>query len=86
LHCYFQYPIWLTGPWTTLSFPIAQTAVIFLVSLEGPFDGDLISAVYSGFGGLAIRQIASLAGLFGFSFVCSWLAAVINYTWEKRLD
>lgn len=69
---------------STLSFPIAQTAVIFLISLEGPFDGDMISAVYGGFGGLVIKQIASLAGLFGFVFVYSWFASVINYAWEKR--
>lgn len=75
-----------TRSWSTLSFPIAQTAVLFLISLEGPFDGDMISAVYSGFGGIVIRQIASLAGLFGFVFVFSWLAAVINYAWEKRFE
>ncbi len=72
------------GGWATLSFPIAQTAVIFLISLEGPFDGDMISAVYSGFGGISIRQVASLAGLFGFVFIYSWLAAVINFAWEER--
>lgn len=74
------------GGWATLSFPIAQTATIFLISLEGPFDGDMISAVYSGFGGIEIRQIASLAGLFGFVFIYSWLAAVINYAWEQRFN
>ena len=73
-----------TSGWSTLSFPIAQTAVIFLISLEGPFDGDMISAVYSGFGGIVIRQIASLAGIFGFVFIYSWLASVINYAWEKE--
>ena len=75
-----------SGSWSTLSFPIAQTAVIFLISLEGPFDGDMISAVYSGFGGIVIRQIASLAGLFGFVFIYSWLASIINYAWEKRFQ
>jgi apolipoprotein N-acyltransferase len=74
------------GGWATLSFPIAQTAMIFLISLEGPFDGDMISAVYSVFGGIEIRQIASLAGLFGFVFIYSWLAAVINYAWEQRFN
>ena len=57
------------GGWATLSFPVAQTAMIFLISLEGPFDGDMISAVYSVFGGIEIRQTASLAGLFGFVFI-----------------
>lgn len=69
---------------STLSFPIAQTAVNFLISLEGPFDGDMISAVYGAYGNLVIKQIASFAGLFGFVFVYSWFASVINYAWEKR--
>jgi apolipoprotein N-acyltransferase len=71
---------------STLSFPIAQTAVIFLISLEGPFDGDMISAVYGGYGNLVIKQIASIAGLFGFVFFYSWFASVINYIWEQRFN
>ncbi len=68
---------------STLSFPVATTAILFLISLEGPFDGDMISAVY-GYGTLAFKQIASLAGLWGFIFIFSWFASVINYAWEKR--
>jgi len=71
---------------STLSFPIAQTAVIFLISLEGPFDGDMISAVYGGYGNLVIKQIASIAGLFGFVFFYSWFASVINFVWEQRFN
>ncbi|MBC8442297.1 MAG: hypothetical protein H8D87_21740 [Deltaproteobacteria bacterium] len=70
---------------STLSFPIATTAIFFLISLEGPFDGDMISAVY-GYGNLVFKQIASIAGLWGFVFIFSWLASVINYTWEKRFN
>jgi len=70
---------------STLSFPIAATAVMFLISLEGPFDGDMISAVY-GYGHLIFKQIASIAGLFGFVFIFSWFASVINYAWEQGLD
>jgi apolipoprotein N-acyltransferase len=68
---------------STLSFPIASTAVIFLISLEGPFDGDMITAVY-GYGNLVFKQIASIAGLFGFVFIFSWFASVLNYAWENE--
>jgi apolipoprotein N-acyltransferase len=67
---------------STLSFPIAVTAVHFLMSLEGPFDGDMVSGVY-GMGGLAFKQIASIAGLWGFVFVFSWFASVVNLAWEQ---
>ena len=66
----------------TLSFPIAATATLFLISLEGPFDGDMISAVYS-YGHLIFKQIASIAGLWGFVFIFSWFASVVNFAWES---
>jgi len=70
---------------STLSFPIAATATLFLISLEGPFDGDMISAVY-GYGNLVFKQIASMAGLWGFVFVFSWFASVVNFAWENRFN
>ena len=70
---------------STLSFPVAATAILFLISLEGPFDGDMISAVY-GYGFYVFKQIASIAGLWGFVFVFSWFASVINYAWEKGFN
>ena len=68
---------------STLTFPVAVTATQFLISLEGPFDGDMVSAVYAQ-GSLDFLQIASLTGLWGFVFIFSWMAAVINYAWEKE--
>jgi apolipoprotein N-acyltransferase len=68
---------------STLSFPIAVTAMQFLISLEGPFDGDMVSAVYE-YGHPAFKQIASIAGLWGFVFLFSWFASVVNFAWEKR--
>ncbi|MGD2136472.1 MAG: hypothetical protein PVF27_09940, partial [Gemmatimonadales bacterium] len=55
------------GVVSSLSFPTAVTAVLFLVSLEGPYDGDMVSGVY-GLGGLVFKQLASIAGLWGFVF------------------
>ena len=71
------------GVLSTLSFPITATAIYFLFSLEGPFDGDAIFAVF-GYGNLIFKQIASIAGLWGFVFIFSWFAAAANYIWEER--
>ena len=71
------------GLLSTFTFPIITTATFFLTSLEGPFDGDAIFAVF-GYGHLYFQQIASIAGLWGFVFMFSWCAAVINYGWEQK--
>ena len=71
------------GIFSTLTFPILTTATYFLVSLEGPFDGDAIFAVFEQ-GHPIFRQIGSIAGLWGFVFIFSWFASIINYSWEQK--
>jgi apolipoprotein N-acyltransferase len=73
------------GILSTLTFPIIATAIFFLFSLEGPFDGDAIFAVF-GYGNLIFKQIASIAGLWGFVFIFSWFASVINHSWEIKFN
>jgi len=70
---------------STLTFPIITTAIYFLISLEGPFDGSVYFAVF-GYGHLYFKQIASIAGLWGFVFIFSWFASVINYSWENGFN
>ena len=70
---------------STLTFPIITTAIFFLFSLEGPLDGDAIFAVF-GYGHRYFMQIASIAGLWGFVFIFSWFASIINYSWEKKFN
>ena len=71
------------GMLSTLVFPIIVTAIFFLSSIEGPFDGGSAKGIYV-FGNLAIKQSASIAGLWGFIFIYSWLAGIINYIWENN--
>ena len=73
------------GILSTLTFPIITTAIYFLISLEGPFDGTVYFAVF-GYGHLYFKQIASIAGLWGFVFIFSWFASVINYSWENGFN
>lgn len=70
---------------STLIFPVAVTAIFFLFSLEGPFDGDSVFAVFT-YGNLLFKQVASIAGLWGFVFIFSWFASLINHAWEKNFE
>ncbi len=75
----------LPGAVKTLVFPILVTAILFLSSLEGPFDGDVAKDIYSQ-GPLFLQQTASLFGLWGFVFMYSWIASFVNYLWEHRFQ
>jgi apolipoprotein N-acyltransferase len=69
----------------TLVFPAVATAVMFLASLEGPLDGTQAKNVF-GTGPLPILQLYALTGLWGFIFLWSWVAALVNYAWERRFE
>lgn len=73
------------GILSSLTFPVITTAIFFLFSLEGPFDGDAIFAAF-GYGNLILNQMASIAGLWAFVFIFSWFASVINHCWEEQFD
>ncbi|UCE51806.1 MAG: carbon-nitrogen hydrolase family protein [Desulfobacterales bacterium] len=70
---------------TTLVFPIASTALLFLSSLEGPFDGAIQIGKFV-YGPVALKQLLSLFGISGFIFVSSWFASIINYAWENNFN
>ena len=61
------------------------TAILFLSSLEGPFDGDVAKDIYAQ-GPLFYQQSASLLGLWGFVFTFSWIASYVNYLWENHFQ
>ena len=71
------------GGISTLTFPIIATAIFFLSSLEGPFDGSSAKGIFV-YGPLVFKQLASIFGLWGFIFIFSWLASIINYFWENN--
>ena len=67
---------------TTLVFPAAVTALMFLSSIVPPLNGTQAKNVFAT-APLPLLQIYALAGLWGFVFLWSWLAACINYAWER---
>jgi len=75
----------LPGAIRTLVFPVMVTAILFLSSLEGPFDGDVAKDIYAQ-GPLFFQQTASLFGLWGFVFLFSWIASFVDYLWESHFQ
>jgi apolipoprotein N-acyltransferase len=70
---------------TTLTFPVISTAIHFLSSLEGFFEGTIQIGKFV-FGPIILQQLLSLFGICGFIFLASWFASTINYVWENGFD
>ncbi|MBD3307488.1 hypothetical protein GF339_13750 [candidate division KSB3 bacterium] len=73
------------GVASAFTFPIITTAVLFLSSLEGPFEGTIQIGKFV-YGPLAGQQLLSLVGIPGYIFLSSWCASLINYLWEHDFD
>lgn len=73
------------GFMTTLVFPVSATALYFLISLEGPFDGDGVFSLYF-IGDLSLKQFVSVTGLWGLIFILSWVSSVICWFWENKFQ
>jgi apolipoprotein N-acyltransferase len=69
----------------TLVFPAAATAVLFLSYLQPPLNGTQARDVFAT-APLPLLQIYALAGIWGFIFLWSWLAACVNHTWEHGFE
>ena len=70
------------GSASSLIFPIITTALFFLSSLEGPFDGAIQSGKFV-YGPMVFQQLLSLFGIWSFIFLTSWFASLLNYAWEN---
>ncbi len=68
----------------TLVFPLAVTATEFLATFGNPF-GTAGSVAYSQYANLPLVQLVSLTGIWGLTFLVSWLAPVVNQVWESGL-
>lgn len=71
-----------SSAWLTLIFPIALTATDFFSSSGSPF-GTFGAIAYSQRGFIPVMQIASVAGLWGITFVIGWFASLANHIWES---
>lgn len=76
------YPKFSDKWYSTLVFPTITTAIFYLLTIEGPFEGIIQPAKFA-FGATIFRQFLSLFGTLGFVYLTSWLASASNDIWEK---
>ena len=67
----------------TLVFPVITTALFFLLTIEGPFEGTIQPDKFA-YGTIEFKQFLSLFGIFGFVFLTSWFASTINFLWDRE--
>jgi apolipoprotein N-acyltransferase len=72
----------LKGFAATLVFPLAVTAVDFFSAKANPL-GSIGAQAYFQYGNLALMQLLSITGMWGITFLVSWLGPVINWAWER---
>jgi apolipoprotein N-acyltransferase len=72
----------LVGISRTLVFPAAVTTAELLGTVGNPF-GTAGSTAYSQYGSLPLMQLGSVTGIWGLTFLISWLAPVVNQFWER---
>ena len=73
----------LGGMLGTLVFPLAVTTVCYLNGLFDPFTATQTNPAYTQYGNLPLLQLLSITGLWGITFLMSWLASVVNWAWER---
>ena len=73
----------LGGMLGTLVFPLAMTTVCYLNGLFDPFTATQTNPAYTQYGNLPLLQLLSVTGLWGITFLMSWLASVVNWAWER---
>lgn len=75
----------IKGFTSTLVFPLAFTATEILFSLVSPYLtwGAL---AYTQYYLPALKQLASLTGIWGITFIVMWFASVVNWAWDHDFD
>jgi len=73
----------LGGILGTLVFPLAVTTVTYLNGLFDPFTATQTNPAYTQYGNLPLLQLLSVTGLWGITFLMSWLASLVNWAWER---
>ena len=72
----------LKGFLATLVYPLAMTTSFFLYNLVSPI-GSFGTIGYEQYSNLALIQLLSVTGIWGLTFLVSWLGPVVNWAWER---
>jgi len=67
----------------TLVFPLAITTMDLINVATNPM-GSISATAYSQYDNLVLLQLVSLTGIWGLSFLVSWLGTVVNWAWERQ--
>jgi apolipoprotein N-acyltransferase len=70
---------------STLVFPLAYTVVEYIGFQFTPY-GSWGSLAYTQYGNLPLMQIVSITGIYGLTFLITWFASVVNWSWEQNFD
>lgn len=73
----------LPGFAATLVFPMIVTSVDYLSAMANPM-GSVGAQAYFQYGNLALMQLLSITGMWGITFLVSWLGPVVNWAWERK--
>lgn len=75
----------IRGILSTLAFPLAWVSIEFMLSSLF-YTGSWFSLAYTQRDNLALIQLVSITGIVGVSFMMTWFASVVNWTWENNLS
>jgi len=75
----------LKGFASTLVFPLLQVTLEYINTMTNPF-GSWGLLAYSQHSFLPFIQLLSITGMWGLSFLITWLAPVVNRAWEQGFE
>jgi apolipoprotein N-acyltransferase len=70
----------------TLVLPSLVTGLEFAGQLGGDLTGSWGATAYTQAGSPTLMQLASVTGLWGITFLVTWLAPVVNHVWERGFE
>lgn len=73
----------MKGYLSTLVFPLAWVTMELIATT---LSGSWFSLAYTQYGNLPLMQLASITGIWGISFLITWLASVTNWVWEQEFS
>lgn len=72
----------LRGFAATLVFPLLHVSLEYIITSPSPL-GSWGSLAYTQHSFLPLLQLLSITGMWGLSFLITWLAPVVNWAWEQ---
>lgn len=75
----------IPGFLATLVFPLTWTSIEFVGFQFTPY-GTWGSLAYTQYGNLPLMQMVSITGIYGLSFLITWFASVVNWSWEEKFE